>query len=129
MDTATRTAQDPDEAVFAAAQNLAEAIRRDPRWVEWSEATEAADSDGELMALMEQYKDLFARTRSGQGDPRALGELVRLIQRHPTYERHEKATEAMVGLLREADMALSQGLGLEFAATAAPQKTGGGCCG
>jgi cell fate (sporulation/competence/biofilm development) regulator YlbF (YheA/YmcA/DUF963 family) len=117
-----------EQAHFLAADTLANAIRQEPRWVEWNTAMEAAEADPELSTLMAQYKEMSALSRAGQGNVGEMTKLVDRIQRHPAFVRRETAAGGMVGLLREVDVAISQNLGVEFASTAAPQKSGG-CCG
>lgn len=110
---------------FDAAAALARAIREEPRWIEWNAAADASDAEPELVALMVRHRDL---ARGGQAEAGELARLEGQIRRHPVYRRQEEATTAMIGLLREVDVTLSEELGLEFASTAAPRKSGG-CCG
>ena len=117
-----------EDKVFGAADALAAAIQREPRWVEWYTAMAAVDGNEDLNALFAQYRDLSRRVRAGEGDARDVAKVADRIQKHPAYRRREDAAEAMIGLLREVDSALSQKLGVEFAATAAPKKSGS-CCG
>ena len=120
--------RNPEQSLFRAADALASAIQAEPRWAEWHAAMEAAEADAELTAMFAQHRDLSARSRAGQGNVGEMTKLVDRIQRHPAYARREAAAEAMVGLLREVDVAISEKLGVEFASTAAPKKSGG-CCG
>ena len=113
---------------FDAAAALAQAIREEPRWVEWSAANEAAEGDPALVALMDRHGELSARLRAGRVDKDELTKVADQIRRHPAYKRQEGAEEGMVGLLREVNVTLSEQLGVDFASAAAPQKSGG-CCG
>lgn len=124
----TDTITSSEEALFKASDALADLIQQQPQWIEWNVAMEAADTNPELKTLMAQYRDLSVRSKAGHGNVGETTTVVNRIQRHPAYVRRESASEAMVGLLREVDTAISQKLGVEFASTAAPQKSGG-CCG
>jgi len=123
-----RVSQTSHPSHFDAAAALAQAIREEARWIEWNAATETADADPELVALLVRHRDLSARTRAGRVDKDEMMKVVGQIRRHPAYRRQEDAVEAMVGLLREVNVTLSEQLGVDFASTAAPQKSGG-CCG
>jgi hypothetical protein len=113
---------------FDAAVSLAKAIKEDTRWTEWNTAMEAADNDAELSALIMHHKELSALNQKGQGDMGEIKKVEGQIRRLPSYQQQEDATEAMIGLLREVNVTLSEELGLEFASAAAPKKSGG-CCG
>lgn len=121
--------------VITAAEALGRAIRLSPEWRDLEAARAAFEADRELMALVERYRTLSARWRAAKAEGRALSgseavELANLqekIQRHTLSLRQQDAIAALVGLLQQANQVISQELGLDFAASAAPR--GGGCCG
>ncbi|NMC68571.1 MAG: YlbF family regulator [Myxococcales bacterium] len=124
----TRKTDESESSHFEAAAALARAIQEEPRWAEWSEATDAADADPELTGLADRYRELAVLVHAGRGDKAELDKVADRIRRHPAYRRQESAEAAMVDLLREVNVTLSEQLGLDFASAAVPRKSGG-CCG
>ncbi len=121
------------QAIENAARELAGALQADPRWSAWREARIAAEQDAKLGALMERYSQLSHKAHEGQAAARLsdeemleLGALQDTIQQNEAFIRRDEASDALIALLREADGALSEALGVDFAANAAPRSS---CCG
>lgn len=122
------------ESLKKAAGELAKAIQADSRWIEWTEARKAIEQDEALRGMMARYAQLGNKARSGSSTSEALsgadilemGTLQATIEGHANFARQKDATAAMLGLLHDANSFTSEGLGIDFAANAAPRES---CCG
>lgn len=120
--------------ITAATQALAGLIQQNPRWVAWQEAQVALEQDTELVAPFDRYRELSQKAQqarqngNGLSGPEMLelAEVQEKIQNHERYQQREQAATGMTELLREVNLLVSNELGLNFAATAAPRS---GCCG
>ncbi len=97
-------------------------------------ARTAFQTDPEMVALTARFRKLSEQWRHARSEGRALAgkegmELATVqeqIQQHELYLRQQAAAGAFVALLQEANQAISQELGIDFASNAAPRS---GCCG
>ncbi len=124
-----------ESVIAAAVENLRRAIQLSPEWRDLETARMVMESDQELAASLARYRALSARWREVRAQGRALAaaealelaEVQEKIRQHPLTQRQQQALAALISLLQRINQALSQDLGFDFAAVAAPR--GGGCCG
>ncbi len=117
-----------EAAVTEAAEELARALRGSAEWQAYSLAQTAADQDTQLAKWMTRYRHLNSTAWSDQRGA-GLAELAELrdhITSNAHYREAQEAGASLVELLRNVNKALSAGLGMDFAANAAPRS---GCCG
>lgn len=113
---------------------FAESIQNTETWQEWSRAQQALENDAALMRLFERYEELTiamrdARARGGGLSGEQMVELAEVREKiinHPLYIRREEAQEQLTKLLQGMNSVLTEHLGLDFAAMAAPRSS---CCG
>ncbi len=121
--------------VVQAAKALAEAIQGSPAWQAWEQACARFESDAELRRAMERLQQLSMQFRQARAQGRglfgpAMAEMNRLqmeIQQSPLAQKRDQAAQALLSFLQATNRVLSDALGIDFAASAAPR--GGGCCG
>lgn len=121
--------------VAQAAQVLAGAIQASPVWQEWEHACATFESDPELRKAMARLQQLSLQFRQARTQGRGffgpdLAEMNRLqtqIQQSPLAQKRDAAAQALLSFLQATNRILSDALGIDFAASAAPR--GGGCCG
>lgn len=118
-----------------AAEILARAIRATPEWKSFENARTSFDHDAELQELVSRNRRLAglwqAAQQRGQGlMGSAAVELAQVrsqIEAHPVYQQERETARAVLASLQKLNQRISEELGLDFAANAAPR--GGGCCG
>jgi cell fate (sporulation/competence/biofilm development) regulator YlbF (YheA/YmcA/DUF963 family) len=123
------------DGIPGAAEVLARALRGTHEWEEWRAAKSAFDGDADLARLLARYRELAGRWRIAQArgggmmgpESTELAEVQEKIQGNALFSRHQEAGNALMEMLRQANRVLSDKLGIDFAANAAPR--GGGCCG
>lgn len=124
-----------DESLIAkAAEDLGRAICLSAQWRELELARAAFQADNELAELLQRYRNLSSQWREARkhgktfsgADATALADVQEKIQHHPLSLRQQEAISAVVQLLQRVNGVLSEQLGFDFAANAAPR---GGCCG
>ncbi len=124
-----------DGNILRAATALAGALQASPQFEEFQSARAAFESDPKLKQLLSRLRQLSASWRTaraaGRGlvgkDAMDLAELQSSLQAHPLFVRQQDAIRSLVAMFQQVNHAVSDELGLDFAANAAPQ--GGGCCG
>lgn len=113
---------------------FAESIQNTETWQKWSRAQQALENDAALMRLFERYEELTiamrdAKARGGGLSGEQMVELAQVREKiinHPLYTRREEAQEQLTELLQGMNSVLTEHLGLDFAAMAAPRSS---CCG
>lgn len=121
--------------VSQAAQALAKAIQASPAWKTWEEACARFDRDPEMRGVRARLQELSMRFHQERAQGRGffgpeVAEMNRLqmqIQQSPLAQRRDEAAQALLRFLQATNQVLSDALGIDFAASAAPR--GGGCCG
>ncbi len=106
---------------------VAAAMETSPSFQQWRAAIEAFKRDAALARLLERYQNLAGGWQQRGHDGVELAEVADQIQNHPLYQERERATAAVAALFRLVNARLSQKLGVDFAANAAPPKRS--CCG
>lgn len=118
-----------------AAEILARAIRATPEWKSFENARTSFEHDAELQELVSRYRRLAGLWQTAQQRGQGLMgsaavELAQVrsqIEAHPVYQQERETAGAVLALLQKLNQRISEELGLDFAANAAPR--GGGCCG
>lgn len=117
--------------VSSAVHLLASAILNEPRWKAWSRAREAVFGDSELQRLFGRYRSLSGKLQQGENldgqETLELADVTNRIKYHALHRKELSSLQAMIALLREVNEALSDQLGIDFAANASPPR--GSCCG
>lgn len=121
--------------VAAAAEAFAGSLHESAAWRSWEQAQARFQDDfgiKEATARMDELSRQFRSARAqGQGlrGPE-LAELNRLqtqLQESPLARERDAAAQALLGFLQDANRLLSEALGIDFAANAAPRQSN--CCG
>ena len=121
--------------ITEAAEVFARAILDSAEWRRWSSARERCDSEASLRQAQQRLTELSRKFQSSRAQGRGLfgpdlAELNRLqgeVQSSPLAQERDQAGAALVQFLQDTNRLLSDTLGVDFAANAAPR--GGGCCG
>ena len=97
------------------------------------EAKDDFDTDGELVVLRDEFAALMKRFQEKQFDGTltqediaALRAAQSKVNTHPVTTRFVSARNEAMAVLRDCNTAMSELLGIDFAAAAAPA---GSCCG
>ena len=122
-------------SLAAAAGALASAIQEEPQWRAWRDAQDALGRDPDLTGLFTRFETLSERWRQVKSmrgelpgkDVMEMAQVREKIMAHPLLVRREDAEKGMLELLQEVNTSISDKLGIDFAASAAPRQ--GGCCG
>jgi len=117
-----------------AATAFAAAIRSTPTWQQWDEARRSLEGDAALVDLFSRYQELSGKwQRAGARGSGLSGEQVvelaqvqEKIANHPLYVRRDETLRELTTLLQDLNSLLTEHLGIDFAAAAAPRS---GCCG
>ena len=129
--TVSRTAL----TVAEAAEAFARAIHDSAEWRRWSDARERFDSDPQLRQTQQRLAELSRKFQSARAQGRGLfgpdlAELNRLqseVQASPLARARDEAGAAFIQFLQDTNRLLSETLGVDFAANAAPRQSS--CCG
>lgn len=121
--------------VAEAAEAFARAILDSVEWRRWSSARERWDTDATLRQAQQRLTELSHKFQSARANGKGLfgpdlAELKRLqseVQSSPMTRERDEAGAALVQFLQDTNRLLSDTLGVDFAANAAPRKSG--CCG
>jgi cell fate (sporulation/competence/biofilm development) regulator YlbF (YheA/YmcA/DUF963 family) len=121
--------------VAEAAEVLARAIHDSAEWRRWSDARERFDADPQLRQMQQRLAELSRKFQSARAQGRGLfgpdlAELNRLqseVQASPLARARDEAGAALIQFLQDTNRLLSDTLGVDFAANAAPRQSS--CCG
>ncbi len=121
--------------VAEAAEAFARAIMDSDEWRRWTDARERCESDATLRQAQQRLAELSRTFQSARARGKGLfgpdlAELNRLqgeIQSSPLVQERERAAATLVQFLQDTNRLLSETLGVDYAANAAPRQ--GGCCG
>ncbi|NWG00705.1 MAG: YlbF family regulator [Thermoanaerobaculaceae bacterium] len=121
--------------VAEAAEVLARAIHDSAEWRRWSDARERFDADPQLRQMQQRLAELSRKFQSARAQGRGLcgpdlAELNRLqseVQASPLARARDEAAAALIQFLQDTNRLLSDTLGVDFAANAAPRQSS--CCG
>lgn len=121
--------------VAEAAEVFARAILDSAEWRRWSGARERCDTDATLRQAQQRLEELLRKFQSSRAQGKGLfgpdlAELNRLqseVQASPLARERDQAGAALVQFLQDTNRLLSEALGVDFAANAAPRQSG--CCG
>ncbi len=118
-----------------AAGVLAGAIKESSEWKNFQSINAEFETDESISGLLGEYRQLVAKVQGAQSqgmdtsaEMRQLEQLQIQIQQNPIFQQREQAADAMLGMLGQANAALTVTLGIDFAANAKPAQSGG-CCG
>jgi cell fate (sporulation/competence/biofilm development) regulator YlbF (YheA/YmcA/DUF963 family) len=116
-----------NSAITKAADDFIEALLREPAVQTFCSAQSAMEKDTELTGLRNRYADLVQTFRQGQVDGTVTQEdisrlktLQKAIEEHPVWIRSFEARADALALLQDCNRAISDLLGFDFGATAAP---------
>jgi cell fate (sporulation/competence/biofilm development) regulator YlbF (YheA/YmcA/DUF963 family) len=125
--------------IETAAARLAGLIKESEEWKEFQRVHERFEQHEEVSRMLGEYQQLAAQVQGAHsrgeetaGGMRRLEQLQVNIQQVPVFQEREKAADAMLGVLSQANAAITAGLGIDFAANAQPHHHhhhNGGCCG
>ncbi|HLS27471.1 MAG TPA: YlbF family regulator, partial [Opitutales bacterium] len=103
-------------------------------WNEFHRINEIFENDQEITAMLGEYRQLAGQIQEAHTNGEQTGHQLRQlehlqirIQQNHLFQQRENAADAMLGLLQQANLVLTNDLGLDFAANAKPQESG--CCG
>ncbi len=121
--------------VAEAAEAFAHAIHDSAEWRRWSGARERFDADPQLRQTQQKLGELSRKFQSARAQGKGmfgpdLAELNRLqseVQTSPLAKERDEAATALIQFLQDANRLLSETLGVDFAANAAPRQSS--CCG
>jgi len=121
--------------VAEAADVLAHAIHDSAEWRRWSDARERFDSDPQARRTQDRLTELSHKFQSARTQGKGLfgpdlAELNRLqseLQSSPLARARDEAGAALIQFLQDTNRLLSDTLGVDFAANAAPRQSS--CCG
>ncbi len=121
--------------VAEAAEAFARAILDSAEWRRWSSARERCDTDETIRQAQQRLAELSHKFQSARASGKGLfgpdlAELKRLqgeVMSSPVTRERDEAGAALVQFLQDTNRLLSDALGVDFAANAAPRKSG--CCG
>ncbi len=113
---------------------FAESIQNTEIWQEWSQAQQSLESDAALMRKFVRYEELtgamqHAKAQGGGLPGEQMVELAQVREKiisNPLYIRREEASEQLTRLFQDMNSLLTDRLGVDFAAMAAPRSS---CCG
>lgn len=118
-----------------AANQLAETIKATTEWNDFHRVNDRFEKDEEISVMLHEYRQIVAQVQSAQSrgeetpnEMRQLEQLQIKIQQNPLFQQREQAADQMLAVLSQANAALTENLGVDFAANAKSQE-GGGCCG
>lgn len=122
--------------VIEAAEAMAREIQESFEWRRWEEARAHFDNDPGMIQASRRLRELTREFRMAQAQGKGLvgpdlAEMDRLqseVQSSPLTRERDASAQALLEYLRDVNRVLSDGLGVDFAATAAPRQ-GRGCCG
>ncbi|MDZ7291582.1 MAG: YlbF family regulator [candidate division KSB1 bacterium] len=110
-----------------AAEEFARHLNSSQPVKEFHSAKEIFDHRPEIMQLRQEFTTRAQEFRRKQADHTLTQEdinemmaLQRRLNSHPITARYAEAQQAMVMMLQDCNMAMSEVLGFDFAATAAP---------
>ena len=121
--------------VAEAAEAFAQAMLDSPEWRRWSDARERFEADPQLRQTQQRLGELSRKFQSaraqGKGlfgpDLAELNRLQREVQASSLAKERDEAAAALVQFLQDSNRLLSDTLGVDFAANAAPRQSS--CCG
>ncbi len=121
--------------IAEAAEVFARAILDSAEWRRWSGARERFDADTNIRQAEQRLAELSRKFQSARTQGRGLfgpdlAELNRLqgeLQSSPLAHERDRAGVALMQLFQDANRLLSDTLGVDFAANAAPRQSS--CCG
>ena len=121
--------------IASAVEALAGAIHASVEWQRWTDVRQRLETDPQVRRAQERLVELtksFQQARSqGRGlfgpDLAELNRLHAEIEASPLVRERDEAARELLVLLRETNAQLSAALGIDFAASAAPARSG--CCG
>ncbi len=116
------------------AMAFAESIQATGIWQDWNQAQQAMKGDVSLAHLFSRYEELSGAMRNARAQGVGLpGEqMVEFAQvregivNDPLYMRSNEASQRLTKLFQDMNSLLTQLLGVDFAAMAAPRSS---CCG
>jgi cell fate (sporulation/competence/biofilm development) regulator YlbF (YheA/YmcA/DUF963 family) len=121
--------------VVEAAEVFARALLDSTQWRRWRDACERFDADPQLRQIQRRLAELSRKFQSARAQGKGLfgpdlAELNRLqseVQTSPLAKERDEAASALVQFLQDTNRLLSEMLGVDFAANAAPRQSS--CCG
>lgn len=120
--------------IESAASQLAATIKSCAEWNAFHRINETFEKDQEITAMLGEYRQLAGQIQeahtNGEQTSHQLRQLEHLqirIQQNRLFQEREDAADAMLRLLQQANLVLTNDLGMDFAANAKTEE--GGCCG
>jgi cell fate (sporulation/competence/biofilm development) regulator YlbF (YheA/YmcA/DUF963 family) len=121
--------------VVEAAEAFARALLDSAEWRRWSATRERFDADPQQRRNQERVEELSRKFRAARAQGKGLfgpdlAELNRLqseVQTSPLARERDEAGAALIQFLQDTNRLLSETLGVDFAANAAPRQSS--CCG